>query len=215
MLEKVRPLLKGAEDRKSFFGRIASFLPPTDPRYRSIEKAYDSAKDAFRDIERDNGGRYFEHLRAVALILIDYLRVKNHTLIMAALLHDIVEDIPSWTVERVRAEFGDEVALLVDYLSKPTKKEFSSDKERLAVYRNRFQNAPREFFLIKLADRLHNLLTMWDLPSKKVAFKIEETKRYYLPFAEKHLILLYELEEAIEDLQKPKTTKERPLGEQS
>ncbi|MFH0878054.1 MAG: HD domain-containing protein, partial [Candidatus Omnitrophota bacterium] len=202
--EKVRPLLKGAEDRKAFFKRIASFLPPTDPRYRAIEKAYDYAKDAFRDIGRDNGGRYFEHLRAVALILIDYLRVENHILIIAALLHDIVEDIPSWTIERVRAEFGDEVALLVDYLSKPTKREFSSDKERLAVYRRRFQNAPREFFLIKLADRLHNLLTMWDLPAKKITFKVEETRRYYLPFARQHLILLYELEEAIEELERPK-----------
>ncbi len=204
MLEKVKPLLKEAENRKTFFRRISFFLPPMDPRYRAIEKAYDYAEDAFRDRQRESGDRYFEHLRAVALILIDYLRIKNHVLIIAALLHDIVEDIPSWTIERIRVEFGDEVALLIDYLSKPPKEDFVSPKERVEVYRRRFQNAPREFFLIKLPDRLHNLLTMWDFAPERKAQKIEETKRYYLPDAEKHLILLHELEEAIEELEKTK-----------
>jgi len=204
MLEKVKPLLKEAGDRKKFFRRVASFLPPTDQRYRLIEKAYDFAEEAFQGRQRDSGERYFEHLGGVDLILIDYLRIKNYILLIAGILHDIIEDIPSWTIERVRAEFGDEVALLLDYLSKPSKEEYPSGEERVEVYHRRFENAPREFFLIKLADRLHNLLSMWSLSPEKRAKKIEETKRYYLPYAEKHLILLHELEEAIEELEKAK-----------
>lgn len=204
MLGKVRSLIQQAENRETFFRRIASFFAPMDPKYKAIEKAYDYAKDAFRDIERKDGDRYFEHLRAVAIILIDYLRIRDHDAIIAALLHDIVEDISSWTIERVRAEFGDRVALLVDYASKPSVKEYPSKKERVKVYRNRFENAPREFFFIKLSDRLHNLLTMWSLSSEKRNSKIEETRRYYLPYAEKHCILIHEIEAAIEELEKPK-----------
>ena len=98
--------LKAAENRETFFKRISYFFPTLDPRYKLIEKAYNAAKDAFRGVFRDdNETRYFEHIRAVTLILVDYLRVKNYEIIVAALLHDIVEDVPSWTIERVRAEF--------------------------------------------------------------------------------------------------------------
>lgn len=205
MLEKVKLILKESENREAFFRRIASFLPPMDPRYRMIEKAYNYAKDAFRDQPpRETGERYFEHLRAVVLIQFDYLRLRNHILLSAGLLHDMTEDIPSWPIERVRLEFGDEVALLQDYLSKPSKQEYPSDEERLAVYHRRFENAPREFFLVKLPDRLHNLLSMWSLSPEKRAFKIEETKRHYLPYAEKHIILIHELEEAIKELEEKK-----------
>jgi len=199
MLEKMS-FLSGAENRETFFKRIASFLPTLDPRYQAIEKAYNCAKDAFRDKYRETGDRYFEHLRAVALILIEYLRVEDYRLIVAALLHDIVEDIPSWTIDRVRVEFDDEVALLVEWITKPSVEEFPSKEERNKVYYNRFRFAPREFFIIKLADRLHNLMTLWASTPEKQARKIDETKRYYLPYAEQYLILLHELEEALEQL---------------
>ncbi len=204
MLEKVRILLEEAGDRSKFFRRVASFLPPMDPRYRAIEKAYDFAEDAFRDQQRESGERYFGHLRSVDLILIDYLRIRNYILLIAGMIHDIIEDIPSWTIERVRAEFGDEVALLLNYLSKPSKEDYPSEEERLSVYHGRFPFAPRDFWLVKLPDRLHNLLTMWSLSPEKIAFKVEETERYYLPYAEEHQILIHELEEAIKELKKTK-----------
>ncbi|MFH1366434.1 MAG: HD domain-containing protein [Patescibacteria group bacterium] len=196
MLEKMT-FLSAAENRESFFKRISLFLVPSDPRYQAIKRAYNCAKDAFRDIYREDGDRYFEHLRAVALILIVYLRVKDHCLIVAALLHDIVEDIPSWTIERVRDEFGDKVAFYVDLMTKPDIKDFSSKEEVDKVYHTRFSFAPREFFLLKLSDRLHNLITLWACTPEKRARKIEETITYYLPYAEKHFILLHELEEAL------------------
>jgi len=190
-VEKKLSFFSKSENRGSFFARIASLYPGSDKRYRLIKKAYDIAKDAFREKYRESGERYFEHLRCVALILIDMLYVYRHLdahiLICAALLHDIVEDIPSWTIERVREEFGEEVAKLVDWLTKRNAKE----------YHERFIRAPRSFFLIKLADRLHNMLTIWSCPRAKILRKIEETEKYYLPFAEQHLILARELHEAV------------------
>lgn len=203
MLEKMDFLI-AAENKESFFLRVSRFLPTLDPRHIAIRRAYEYAKDAFRGRTREAGERYFEHLRAVALILMVYLRVTDYEVIIAAILHDIVEDIPFWTVERIRMEFGDRVALLVEYLTKPPEKDFPSGEERDKIYHERFAFAPRDFFLIKLADRLHNLIKLWACSEEKQERKIAETQRYYLPYAEKHLILLYELEEALEVLEEGK-----------
>lgn len=196
MLERL-PSLLAPENRESFFKRIALIFPTLDPRYKAIEKAYKDAKDAFREDIREGGVRYFEHLRGVALILL-YLRVTDYELIIAALLHDIVEDHPEiWSLERVRREFGERVALLVEYLTKPPESEYRTKEDRDHVYHCRFCIAPRDFFLIKLADRLHNVLTLDSCSPEKRQRKIIETWRYYMPFAEEHFILYYELEEAL------------------
>lgn len=195
--------LKAAENKESFFRRISYFYPTLDPRYQLIQRAYNDAKDAFRGLYRDDQEtRYFEHIRVVTLILIDYLRVTDHEMIIAALLHDIVEDIPSWTIGRVRAEFGERVAFLVEYLTKPPKHEYTSKEERDRAYHSRFLFAPREFFLLKLADRFHNMITLWNCDGEKRKRKIEETRNHYLPHAEKHLILYHELLEAIRVIEK-------------
>jgi GTP pyrophosphokinase len=191
------PFLSQAETRQHFFGRIACFLPNRDPRYREIERAYEFAKDAFREVYRDDGNRYFEHLRATALIVVEYLRVRDYKLIVGALLHDIVEDKDEWTIERVHREFGHEVALLVQYLTMPSPEELLNCHSREYVYHERLAFAPREFFLIKLPDRLHNILTLDGRPKEKRVAKIEETRRHYMQYAERHNILIHELEHAL------------------
>ena len=204
MLEKLT-FLSAAENRETFFRRIARLFTPRDPRYKAVERAYDCAKDAFRGKERDDGDRYFEHLRATALILIDHLRIKDYRLIIAALLHDIVEDIPFWPIERVALEFDERVALLVELLTKPPLREFNGDENaRDIAYHERFRFAPRDFFLIKLSDRLHNLITMHARTPEKIQHKIQETKIFYLPHAERELILLHELEGALSQLESGK-----------
>lgn len=194
-------LQSGSENRETFFARIALFFPVLDYRYKEIERAYNLVKEEFRDIMREDGQRYFEHLRAVALILIVHLRVKDYRLIIAALLHDLVEDRPErWTIQRVRAEFGDEVALLVDFLTKHERPGMT-DEECVDAYHRRFRFAPRGFFLIKLADRLHNLITLWACSPEKRRRKIAETRDHYLFWAEEHCILIHEIEGAIELLE--------------
>jgi len=209
MLAKLKKLIASSkmgggdiEDREKFFRRIRGYFATLDARYIAIEKAYDDAKDAFREKYRESGERYFEHIRAVALILIDHLRVKDYELIIAALLHDIVEDIPSWTIPRIRHEYGDTVAYYVELLTKPPLEYFDGDEAaRDEAYHKRFLLAPRAFFLIKLADRLHNVMTLWDSKPEKRQRKILETKLYYMHFAETHFILLHELEAALLELE--------------
>ena len=201
MLKKVREVISLAKDKESFFLHVASIYPVLDYRYGIIVKAYNDAKDAFRGRKRKGGDRYFEHLRAVALIVMLYLRVKDYRIIAAALLHDIVEDIKYWTIERVQIEYGSEIATLVEWATKPYHL-FSEKAECHRVYHCRFARAPRDFFIIKLADRLHNLMTMWSVESENRSFKIKETRSHYLPYAEREIILVHELEQALAELEK-------------
>ncbi len=195
------PFLAAAENRETFFRRVAEFFSVTDFRYGEIERAYNYMKDGFRGKYREGGERYFEHIRANVLILIDYLRVKNHKLIIAEIMHDAVEDLPSWTIERVRHEFGDTVAWLVDYMTKPSKVDFPDKHVRDWVYHRRFEQAPRDFFKLKMPDRLHNLLTLDSCSKEKLLRKIAETRAHYLPYAERELILIHEMEEVISILE--------------
>ena len=195
MLEKVEGVLKSSYDRESFFDIVGSIYPTLDWRYKMIEKAYKDAKKAFKGHFRDSGERYFEHLRAVALIVILYLRVRDYRLIVVALLHDIVEDRPEWTIERVAKEYGEDIAVLVEWCTKP------GGENSTRIYHERFALAPREFFLVKMADRLHNLLTMWTLEKDHIRKKVEETRIHYLPYAEEHFILIHELEAILQKLE--------------
>lgn len=200
MLKKIDAILSGAENRETFFYRVKQTYPTLDGRYKMIERAYNTAKDAFREKYRDDGERYFEHLRAVALIQMDYLFITDHLIIVDGLLHDLKEDIKSWNLQRIQAEFGMQIAEDLEWLSKPSPSEFSTGEKCLQVYHNRFNVAPRRIFLTKLPDRFHNVRTLWSCTEKKRLRKIEETEMIYLPIARRELILAHELEAALEEL---------------
>lgn len=190
--------LFGVETRETFFKRISKFLPELDPNYKRIEMAYDDAEAAFKGITRDGGGGYFEnHLVPVTLIVVDYLEIRDPDIICAALLHDILEDT-DWTVERLRRRYGERVALLVYYATEPTAEEFGSREAAELVYLDRFKSAPRDFFLVKLPDRLQNLTTLGARPRDKQISKVEETELHYMQYAREHLILLPELREVLQ-----------------
>ena len=112
-LDKVRAIIANHTARKSFFKIVGQYYPPDSWQYQLIERAYNVAKKAFREEYRDGGERYFEHLRCVALIIMVYLRIRDPAIICAALLHDIIEDIDDWTYDRLRTEFGTEIAEIV------------------------------------------------------------------------------------------------------
>jgi len=202
MLTHVKNVIKGAENKEKFFKLIASIYPVYDWRYKLIESAYEDAKKAFEGKFRVDGERYFEHLRAVALIVIVYLRQTDHRMIIAALFHDIVEDrtYTGWTLEMVERKYGEEIALLVDWMTKP-KDIFPRKEDYLKAYYERFERADRNPVILKLGDRLHNLLTMWVFEPDHIRRKIQETRRYFIKLAEQHCILIQELEAAMHVLE--------------
>ncbi len=162
-----------------------------------IEKAYRRA-DALHDgVRRRSGEAYICHPLAVARLLVD-LGMDSES-IAAALLHDVVEDTP-FTIDEVKAEFGPDVALLVDGVTKLTKIQFSSIEEQQAENLRKMLLAMSQdvrVMIIKLCDRLHNMRTGDAWPEQKRRDKALETMEVYAPIANRLGIL--NIKEELED----------------
>ena len=138
---------------------IREYHPSTD--LSMVEKAYKLARDAHKDQKRKSGEPYIIHPLCVAIILAE-LELDKET-IVAGLLHDVVEDTTA-TLEDLSREFNDEVALLVDGVTKLGQLSYSHDKMDLQAenLRKMFLAMAKDIrvILIKLADRLHNMRTL-------------------------------------------------------
>lgn len=163
-----------------------------------IVRAYQFAMEAHGQQQRATGEPYIIHPLAVAAILID-LEVDEDTL-AAALLHDTVEDTGK-TVEEIREQFGDDVAALVDGVTKLSRIPYSSKEEIQAEnFRKMFLAMAKDIrvVLIKLADRLHNMRTLRNMRPEKQAEKARETLDIYAPLA--HRLGIYKIKWELEDL---------------
>ncbi len=161
-----------------------------------LQKAYEVAENAHRGQFRRSGDPYITHPLAVATILADL--GMDTTTIVAALLHDTVEDTP-YTLDDARADFGDEVAHLVDGVTKLDKVNFGEAAEAETIRKMIIAMArdPR-VLVIKLADRLHNMRTMRFLPPEKQARKARETLDVLAPLA--HRLGMATIKWELEDL---------------
>ena len=164
--------------------RIRKYHPSTDVSL--IEKAYKLAVKAHGDQRRKSGEPYIIHPLWVAIILAD-LEMDKET-IAAGMLHDVVEDTEV-TEEDIRKEFGGEVALLVDGVTKLGRLSYSSDKLEVQAenLRKMFLAMAKDIrvIIIKLADRLHNMRTLQFMTPAKQKEKAKETMDIYAPIAQR------------------------------
>ena len=162
-----------------------------------IEKAYNLANTAHKGVCRRSGEPYICHPLAVARLVLD-LGMDSES-IAAALLHDVVEDTPT-TLDDLKAAFGEEVALLVDGVTKLTKIQFSNIEELQAENLRKMLLAMSRdvrVMIIKLCDRLHNMRTGDAWPEQKRRDKARETMEVYAPIANRLGIL--NVKEELED----------------
>ena len=197
--------------RRSRFGRLSSqkashpelepllrtlrkFHPKSD--VRMVERAYDMAAYLHRDQKRRSGEAYITHPLAVATILAD-LGMTAPTL-AAALLHDTVEDC-GYALDALREDFGDEIASLVDGVTKLDKVRYGEASAAETV-RKMVVAMARDIrvLVIKLADRLHNMRTLRWMPEHKQQQKARETLEIYAPLA--HRLGMNAVKWELEDL---------------
>ena len=163
---------------------VKKYHPSTD--ISLIEKAYKTADTAHKGQVRKSGEAYIIHPLCVAIILAE-LELDKET-IVAGLLHDVVEDTVM-TVEEIVSEFSEEIALLVDGVTKLGQLSYDADKVEVQAenLRKMFLAMAKDIrvILIKLADRLHNMRTLKYMTPEKQKEKARETMDIYAPIAQR------------------------------
>jgi guanosine-3',5'-bis(diphosphate) 3'-pyrophosphohydrolase len=134
------------------------------------------------DQRRPTGAPYIEHLLEALEVLVRGAGVTDPEVLCAAVLHDIVEDT-ACTIAGVRAAFGDRVADLVAWLTKPEARDGADNKAVKEAYLKRLAAAPEDAILVKLADRASNVQTLRNLPLPKQRDYFAQTRTYILPLA--------------------------------
>lgn len=185
MTHNIQPglLLMQATNREGFEAAIRPYFLPSE--CEQIMRAYRLAKYGHKDQMREGGMRYFEHPKVLALLLVR-LGVRDAAVIIAALLHDVIEDSFILEPADVEAWFGGTVCLTVKLVTKDKKEGLT-----LEQYFARLLSGGPRGWLVKLADRLHNMSTLVDSedPDKRERFRLKkvkqvaETREFVLPLA--------------------------------
>ena len=180
---------------QELLGQVSAYNPKLDAD--QIRRAFDYACDHHRGQMRRSGEDFIHHPWSVAQICAG-MKLDSST-IAAALMHDVVEDTTA-ELDHVRELFGDEVALLVEGVTKLSKINFASREQAQAEnYRKMIMAMAQDVrvVLIKLADRIHNMRTLEALPKQKQMAKARETLEIYAPLA--HRLGIHSIKWELED----------------
>lgn len=190
-IEKIEEYKSPEDLYTELIQRVQKYHPSDDVTL--IEKAYHIAYNAHKEQVRKSGEPYIIHPLYVSIILAG-LELDKET-IVAGLLHDVVEDT-IMTVDEIAEQFGDDVALLVDGVTKLGKLEYQNNSEagtdeklerQAENLRKMFLAMAKDIrvIMIKLADRLHNMRTLNHMPLEKQQDKARETMDIYAPIAQR------------------------------
>jgi len=153
----------------------------------SIASAFEFCHHHHRNVIRKSGKPYYTHPLRVAIILIQEFPYSDVQSVCACLLHDTIEDVKDVDYELVSNKFGQDVAGIVDGVTKISFEDSTKEINKAHTYRKIFMSLIKDIrvILIKLADRLHNMRTLHYLSENKQKLIAEETLNFYTPLAHK------------------------------
>lgn len=163
-----------------------------------IKKAYEFASRVHAGQLRLTGDEYILHPLNVAMILTE-IYADSQTL-ATALLHDVI-NFANVTIEEIKEVFGEDVMMLVDGISKINRLSLSADNDALASYHKKILvglSGDVRIIILKIADRLHNMRTLWAIPEHKRKEKAKETLEILVPIA--HRLGINHIKSELEDL---------------
>ena len=168
-----------------------------DKQMQLVRNAYELAAEAHKEQKRKTGEPYITHPIAVARIVAEELELGANP-VMAAFLHDVVEDT-QYTIEDIRERFGEDVAFLVGVVTKQKKEKYDNSKQ-VDNYRQILASVQYDVraILVKLADRLHNMRTLASMRPDKQMKIAGETDYFYAPLANR--LGLYHVKTELENL---------------
>ncbi|MDQ3393481.1 MAG: RelA/SpoT family protein [Bacteroidota bacterium] len=191
------------EEKKEILRRYRKLLRHSKPILkdgdaRTIKRAFSTSLEAHKEMRRKSGEPYIYHPLAVAQICVDEIGLGT-TSIVAALLHDVVEDT-EMEIEDVEREFGTKVARIIDGLTKISGVFEHGSSQQAENFRKMLLTLSEDVrvILVKLADRLHNMRTLESMPRQKQLKIASETIYLYAPLA--HRLGLYTIKSELEDL---------------
>lgn len=191
------------EERKEILKRYRRLLRMAKPLLKPgdaklIKKAFNVSSEAHKEMRRKSGEPYIYHPLEVALICVEEIGLGT-TSIIAALLHDVVEDT-DWELEDIEREFGPKVAQIIDGLTKISGVFEYGSSQQAENFRKMLLTLSDDVrvILIKLADRLNNMRTLESMPRHKQLKIASETMYLYAPLA--HRLGLYAIKSELEDL---------------
>lgn len=192
-----------AEERKEILKRYRKLLKLAKPLLKGndakvIKKAFNVSNEAHKEMRRKSGEPYIYHPLEVALVCVEEIGL-GPTSIVAALLHDVVEDT-DWELEDIEREFGQKVMQIIDGLTKISGVFDYGSSQQAENFRKMLLTLSDDVrvILIKIADRLNNMRTLGSMPRHKQLKIASETMYLYAPLA--HRLGLYTIKSELEDL---------------
>ncbi|GGZ39497.1 RelA/SpoT family protein [Echinicola pacifica] len=190
-------------ERKEILKRYRKILKLAKPLLKDgdakiIKKAFNVSSEAHKEMRRKSGEPYIYHPLEVALVCVEEIGLGT-TSIVAALLHDVVEDT-EWELEDIEREFGPKVTKIIDGLTKISGVFDYGSSQQAENFRKMLLTLSDDVrvILIKLADRLNNMRTLQSMPRHKQLKIASETMYLYAPLA--HRLGLYSIKSELEDL---------------
>ena len=185
--EEQSPIGDNPEEDLKLLLDASKDLITSDEDEKLLEKAFWFCVDKHSAVIRKSGKPYYSHPVKVALLFIDEFPVADLPSVISCLLHDTIEDVEDVTKESVTKEFSEEIAEIVDGVTKITFTDSSKELNKAHTYKKIFLSLVKDIrvILIKLADRLHNIRTLHYLKDEKRKIIAQETLNFYTPLAHK------------------------------